>query len=212
MTETTPRDRPFRLLHVCTGNICRSPMAEHLTRLALAERSVSGVEVTSAGTWGLAGSPMDPHALAALAEHGVDGSAFRAQELVAEHVLAADLIVGATREHRAAAVMLHPRAAARTFTLREFARLVERLDPAYLPAGDVFERGRALVALAAAERGQAAPGHADQDDVSDPYRAPLSQFLRCAGLIERTVRGPLNLLAGRAGPSLESLSMTPPNA
>ena len=149
---TVPQGAPFRVLHVCTGNICRSPMAEHLTRLALAERGLSGVEVSSAGTWGHDGSPMEPHALSTLAEYGVDGSAFRARELVAEHVVAADLVLGATREHRAAAVVLHPRAATRTFTLRELARLCEQVDPRELPDGDVAERGRALVALAARAR------------------------------------------------------------
>jgi hypothetical protein len=80
---------PFRVLHVCTGNICRSPMAELLMRRMLdrgwpeqAERFV----VESAGTWGHAGSPMEPHAHSTLAAHGVDGSAFRARELAAEHV------------------------------------------------------------------------------------------------------------------------------
>ena len=59
----------FRILHVCTGNICRSPMAEHLTRHGLllglpdaADRFV----VESSGTWGHAGSPMEPHALTTL--------------------------------------------------------------------------------------------------------------------------------------------------
>jgi protein-tyrosine-phosphatase len=102
---------PFRVLHVCTGNICRSPMAELLMRRMLdrgwpeqAERFV----VESAGTWGHAGSPMEPHALTVLADHGVDGEAFRARELAAEHVAGADLVLAATREHRAAAVVLYP--------------------------------------------------------------------------------------------------------
>ncbi|MCW2614387.1 MAG: Tyrosine phosphatase, partial [Frankiales bacterium] len=112
----------FRVLHVCTGNICRSPMAERLMRAGLAERLGADADrfvVESAGTWGHSGSPMEAHAHTTLASYGVDGADFRARELVAEHVAGADLVLGATREHRAAAVVLHPRAASRTFTLRE---------------------------------------------------------------------------------------------
>ena len=88
---------------------------------------------------------MESYALSTLAGYDVDGAAFAARELVAEHVVGADLVLGATREHRAAAVVLHPRAAARTFTLREFARLAGAVDPATLPDGDPVERARALV-------------------------------------------------------------------
>lgn len=187
----------FRVLHVCTGNICRSPMAERLMVLGLAQRSLTDVEVTSAGTWGHSGSPMEPHALTTLAEYGVDGEDFRARELVAEHVVAADLVLAATREHRAAAVVLQPRAAARTFTLREFARLVAAVDPAQLPFGDVAESGRALVRLAAAQRGLVPPDSPRDDDLSDPYHAPASQFARCAALVEQALARPLDVLARR---------------
>ncbi len=193
----------FTVLHVCTGNICRSPMAERLTVLGLQERGLDGVEVGSAGTWGHTGSPMEPEALVALEEYGVDGSGFRARELVAEHVVAADLVLGATREHRAAAVVLQPRAAARTFTLREFARLAGAVDPAALPDGSTEERARALVRLAAAQRGLVPPDSPRDDDLSDPYHAPQSQFVRCAALIEQALRGPLDLLAARTMGALD---------
>src|SRR4051812_5840492 len=150
MTET------FRVLHVCTGNICRSPMAQLLMWDGLRKRLGDDADrfvVESAGTWGHTGSPMEPHALTTLSSYDVDGSAFTARELVAEHVVAADLVLGATREHRAAAVVLHPRAAARTFTLREFARLADAVDSAVLPSGDPVERARALVQAVAAQRG-----------------------------------------------------------
>jgi protein-tyrosine phosphatase len=189
----------FRVLHVCTGNICRSPMAEHLMRSGLAVRLGPAADrfvVESAGTWGHTGSAMEPYALSTLESYGVDGGSFTARELVAEHVVAADLVLGATREHRAAAVVLHPRAAARTFTLREFARLAGAVDVATLPNGDPVERARALVRAAAANRGLVPPATPKDDDLADPYQAPQSAFATCATLVQQTLQGPLDLLAG----------------
>ena len=198
-----PSSERFRILHVCTGNICRSPMAERMTRSGLAARlgdQAQRFTVESAGTWGHTGSPMEPHALSTLAAYGIDGADFRARELVAEHVAGADLVLGATREHRAAAVVLHPRAASRTFTVREFARLLTAADPAALPDGDPVERMRAMVRAAAMNRGLVPPDAPGDDDLADPYQGPESVFTRCADLLASSLRGPLDLLAGvRAG-------------
>jgi protein-tyrosine phosphatase len=195
----------FRVLHVCTGNICRSPMAEHLMRDLLAAgwpEQADRFEIRSAGTWGHTGAPMEPFALSTLAGLGVDGSAFRARELGREHVESADLVLTATREHRSASVVLHPRAAARTFTLREFARLTAGVDPAELPAGDAVERARALVRAAAARRGMAPPASPGDDDLTDPYQGPASGFAACADRVSALLRGPVSLLvAGRQGAS-----------
>ncbi|GAC1440286.1 MAG: low molecular weight phosphatase family protein [Mycobacteriales bacterium] len=189
----------FRVLHVCTGNICRSPMAEHLMRLGLQERLGADADrfvIESAGTWGHTGSPMEQYAMSTLAAYDVDGASFSARELVAEHVVAADLVLGATREHRAAAVVLHPRAAARTFTLREFARLAGAVDPAALPSGDVEERARALVKAAAGNRGLVPANSPRDDDLDDPYQAPASAFATCGQLVHASLQSPLDLLAG----------------
>lgn len=189
----------FRVLHVCTGNICRSPMAEHLMRRMLDQAwpgQAGRFVVESAGTWGHAGSPMEPHALTTLAAFGVDGAEFRARELAAEHVVGADLVLAATREHRAAAVVLYPRAAARTFTLREFARLTRDVDPTSLPQDDAVERARALVRSAAARRGLVPPDCPSDDDLADPYQAPASTFAACADGLDAALRGPLALFTG----------------
>jgi protein-tyrosine phosphatase len=189
----------FRILHVCTGNICRSPMAERLTTSGLRERFGADAErfvVESAGTWGHSGSPMEPHALTILNGFGVDGADFRARELVAEHVAGADLVLTATREHRAAAVVLQPRAAARTFTLREFARLVGAVDPAQLTAADPVERAGELVRAAAANRGLIPPDAPKDDDLADPYQGPEHGFAVCGDLVRASLQRPLDLIAG----------------
>ena len=188
----------FRILHVCTGNICRSPMAERLTVHGLRARIGDAADrfvVESAGTWGHSGSPMESFALSTLKALGIEGDDFRARELVAEHVACADLVLAATREHRAAAVVLHPRAASRTFTLREFARLTGAVDPAQLTETEPVERARELVRAAAGKRGLVPTQSPRDDDLADPYQGPERGFAVCGDLVEASLRRPLDLIA-----------------
>jgi protein-tyrosine phosphatase len=189
----------FRVLHVCTGNICRSPMGEHLMREGLKARlgpAADAFLVESAGTWGHSGAPMEPFALSVLKTYGHDGAAFQARELVAEHVAGADLVLGATREHRAAAVVLQPRAASKTFTLREFDRLLAGVEPTSLPTGDVVERAQAIVVGAASQRGRIRAEKPEDDDLVDPYQAPESAFVACGALVQSSLQRMLDLFAG----------------
>lgn len=189
------------MLHVCTGNLCRSPVAEHLMRAGLTARlgqQAGAFSVRSAGTLARDDGPMEPYALAALADQGVDGSAFRGRSLIATQVAEADLVLTATREHRVAVVTLDPDAASRTFTLREFARLSASVDPAGLPNGGAVERARALVVAAVAQRRPAA--RPAEDDLPDPYQGPRRGFTTCARTIEAALQVPLDLLADR-GPA-----------
>lgn len=193
-------DGTFRILHVCTGNICRSPMAEFLARDGLSRRlgaQAVRFEVSSAGSWGHSGAPMEDFALSTLDTYAIDGAGFRARELDVGHVSAAHLVLTATREHRAAAVVLHPRGAARTFTLLEFARLTSVVGPQDLPEVDPVARAEALVRAAAGNRGLVPPDAPDDDDLEDPFHAPESAFLACAALIDSSLQRPLDLIAGR---------------
>jgi protein-tyrosine phosphatase len=182
---------PFKVLHVCTGNICRSPMAEHLMRAGLAERGIEGIEVSSAGTYGLVGEPVFTHAGAELTSRGIDHAAFQARRLAKELVEEADLVLTSTRDHRAAAVTLVPRAASKTFTLREFDRLLSAV-PA--PEGDPLERAAALVPAAARQRGIVRADRPEDDDVTDPYGGPAEGYPPTARLIEATLARFLDLL------------------
>lgn len=187
----------LRVLHVCTGNLCRSPIAEHLMRAGLAARGVHDVDVGSAGTLGRDG-PMDPGALDVLARRGIDGSAFRSRALTEELVAGADLVLTASREHRAAVAALRPDAVPRTYTLRELAGLVRDLDAAHAPedlSADPAARAAVLLPLAAARR---VPGGRDLD-LADPYRGPRRGFARCAALVEESLEVVLDALVPRPG-------------
>jgi protein-tyrosine phosphatase len=167
---TSELDAPFTILCVCTGNVCRSPVAERL----LATRLGPDVRVASAGTFGLTGRGIEPEMVAQLTAAGVPEVEFVARRMTAADVRGADLVLGLGREHRSQAVELVPAAVRRSFTLLEFARLVATIAPEELPHGSVADRLRAAVPLAAARRRRVAS--ADLDDVADPYRQHRSAY------------------------------------
>ena len=96
---------PLRLLMLCMGNICRSPMAEGALRARLLQAGMAGeVQVDSAGTGGWhAGDPPDPRAIATAAAHGVDIAGLRARQLHAGDFDRFDWILCADRDNLAQA-------------------------------------------------------------------------------------------------------------
>ncbi len=89
------------VLFVCTGNICRSPLAAALLARALNERGLEDVTVTSAGTGAWDGAPASEGAYLVGLERGLDLSGHRARLLTRELVEQADLILTMARHHRA---------------------------------------------------------------------------------------------------------------
>src|SRR2546422_901671 len=90
-----------RILLVCTGNICRSPLAAALLERALVERGIQGIAVASAGTGAWDGAPVSEGAYLVGLERGLDLSSHRARLLTRELVDGADLILTMARHHRA---------------------------------------------------------------------------------------------------------------
>ena len=161
-----------RVLVVCTGNVCRSPIAEGLLRAALeAKLGDQAPSVASAGTMGWVGSGADPASVEAAAERGVDISAHRARELRSDEVLAADLVLAMARDHEDALVDLAP---TRTFTLKQLVRLLEAL-PAPGP-GDPDAMLTARIADADDLRRNGFEGYPYDEDVTDPLGMPLESF------------------------------------
>ena len=111
-------------LFICTGNICRSPMAEGLFRQATQRRN--DYRAVSAGLGAADGLPPSAYSVQAMRELGLDISRQRSQMLTADLVKQADYILGMTHSHVDTITLLYPQAAEKTFLLREFD---ETLDP-----------------------------------------------------------------------------------
>lgn len=110
----------MKILFVCTGNICRSPVAERLLEHYNLELGL-GLEVSSAGTRALNGHPMHSESQRVLREAGVESVGFKSQMLTPSLATDCDLLLGMTREHRAFARQLAPARWKRMYALREIA-------------------------------------------------------------------------------------------
>jgi protein-tyrosine phosphatase len=150
----------FRILVVCSGNICRSPAAELILERML---PAAGVDIESAGTRAMTGRGVAAPLLELLAERGIDGSGHRARQVTRAMVQQADLVLTATRGHRSEVATMAPTALPRVFTLADFG--------AALAATDV-RRAEPVDALREALRSSAAGPRAIRaadPDILDPY-------------------------------------------
>src|SRR6185437_16332647 len=165
-------------------------MAERLARLRLARDGATGVEVMSAGTRALEGSPMHPVAMRVLAERGADPGDFTSRQVTEKVLDAADLVLTATRHQRAVCVSMVPEVVACTFTMRQFGRMLAaaRGDARAGSAPDGGLDGgldggadalRERLRRAVGARATLQPVAPEEDDLADPVREPVDAFRRC---------------------------------
>jgi protein-tyrosine phosphatase len=174
LSQRSDEGVPFRVLFVCTGNVCRSPLAERLSVAyldAVLGPAAAAISVESAGTNAVVGRGMHPYSADALASLGGNAAGFVARQLTEEIASRADLVLALTREHRHAVLKRSPRGLARTFTVLEaadLAAMVPSVDD--LPGANVGDQWRSLTRRMAAAR--ALRTSSDADDIADPIGAP----------------------------------------
>ena len=191
----------FTVLMVCTGNICRSPLAEQLLR-AQADAANLPINVTSAGTGAMVGREMTAQAADLSAQYGALSTDHAPTQLTESIIASADLILTATREHRAAVVSMSPKAIRRTFTLTQFARLAptlvalaaETASPVEAPNSPVelvetpTDHLKSLLTHAAVARSLISPpADPTDDDITDPYKQSQSVYDEVAAEIHASL-------------------------
>ncbi|GAC1606099.1 MAG: low molecular weight phosphatase family protein [Pseudarthrobacter sp.] len=177
---------PVRILTVCTGNICRSPVAERLLQAGLDQVLPGGFVVTSAGTRAMVGDPMQPLSGDIVRTFGGNPDGFVSRQLTSKILRSVDLVLTMTSGHRGEVLQLDASLLKRTFTIREFARMLDVLDSRAdgtnarpdqtgtadggdrLSANSAFWRG--LPARAASVRHLSLPADSAENDIIDPYR------------------------------------------
>jgi protein-tyrosine phosphatase len=177
-----------KILTVCTGNICRSPVAERLLQAGLDQVLPGGFAVTSAGTRAMVGDPMQPLSGDIVRTFGGNPDGFVSRQLTSKILRSVDLVLTMTSAHRGEVLQLDASLLKRTFTIREFARMLDVLDhradgaPARAETahaetadgGDPLSANtafwRALPARAASVRHLSLPADSAENDIIDPYR------------------------------------------
>jgi protein-tyrosine phosphatase len=161
------------ILFVCTGNICRSPLAQGLLESRTRALALP-VAVESCGTYARRGSPATSDAVVAAREFGLDLEGHRARPLTEHLVGRADLVLALSREHLEEVLLLVPEAAPKTFTLKELAVLVGALPDASAHT----DPNMALDRIAEADRLRAGPGAplVEDPDVRDPIGRALFMY------------------------------------
>lgn len=178
------------ILFVCTGNTCRSPMAEGLLRKMAKEAGLS-LDVHSAGVAAMEGSSISSHSQKVLADKGIESG--RSAQAVKEPLVAgADLILTMTVRHKNQLLSRFPAAEGKVFTLLEYAGSgsEEEQADADRELAELVTKHSLGGKLTAAERERALflESLAQDQDISDPFGGTLEDYRICARDIEDALK------------------------
>jgi protein-tyrosine phosphatase len=188
----------FGILYVCSANLCRSVLAERLTRLWIENRpglSDDRFAVSSAGTDAAPGDDMSRRVARYLQQRGASTESFASRRLNPTLVEQADMVLTASRLERDRVIATVPTARSRTFTITELARLAPLAAPDEAGSDlDIGTRARCVMTKALTLRGRIAGHDGRDDDVPDPRRG-RRPFIRCASTIDAAVDTILEAIA-----------------
>lgn len=163
----------MKILMVCTGNLCRSPMAEGIVRHALERSGCSEIEVASVGTWAMFGLPAMDEAIETMRGRGIDIEAHRSRGVDPKELKAADVVIAMTSVHRKEILSIAPEVSDRLILLKE---LVELGLEGELPTEAEARVARLL--------GAARPKWRRALDLDDPIGKPIGAYQKTAAEIE----------------------------
>ena len=112
----------MKIMFICTGNICRSAMAEGMMRKLIKEKNIDA-EVYSCGIYAETGNDPTYNAQEAASEYGADISNHRATNIRDSKIEEMDIILCATISHKQSVLYLHPELEGKVFTMKEYAKL-----------------------------------------------------------------------------------------
>jgi protein-tyrosine-phosphatase len=113
--------KPFKVLFVCTANICRTPIAKYYLLDKLRSNGLDGlIEVLSAGTWAQEGHPAAENSVLVCRENGIDASGHVATNLTTGIVNEADIILCMSERHKKDLSSVFPHSVDKIFLLTEY--------------------------------------------------------------------------------------------
>lgn len=167
-----------KILLVCTGNTCRSPMAAALLQKILETQGkyCPEIQIASAGLYAYPGSPASPEAVDVMRGYGVDLSTHLSHGVQREELLAAEIVLTMTTGQKAQLVAEFPEVKDKVFVLREF--IAEKLKKEAIGEGSDRDRGRDKTNY----------------DLPDPFGQNLEVYRRCAALLNEELEALVRVL------------------